>query len=260
MAEQAFNISYNSGITIPDRGELASLCIFYDQLTIPYIPDYAAGIMLQFRRRWQSSDPFVYTSMWRRFKFLSKEHAETDSERYIEQWDSDNALLYQEGVLTRAARPTNDAIYKYISEAYEQSNRLNEIFGNINTDLLSTYFLWDKTEKLPVNEEWGGRQEFLFVWLSHAAHLLRTDLSGHGLFFPTRSRRREFAKALIAETVIRFVLPKVAALHPDQILAVRESVSATREGFALHLQQLTSNIENAIINQSYAGISVYKNG
>jgi hypothetical protein len=44
-----------------------------------------------------------------------------------------------------------------------------------------------------------------------------------------------------------YLLPKLSALRPDDILELRSKVSDTREGFAFHLQKLTKGISEQLV-------------
>jgi hypothetical protein len=50
----------------------------------------------------------------------------------------------------------------------------------------------------------------------------------------------------MAHVAFRFVLPRVGELNPEQILEVRNLVKDTREGFSMHLQSLSADVEKQV--------------
>jgi hypothetical protein len=66
------------------------------------------------------------------------------------------------------------------------------------------------------------------------------------LFEIETADQRELFKALLAEQLFSYLIPAIQELEPDQILEVRRKVSDTREGFSLHLQKLSAEIEKRV--------------
>lgn len=90
-------------------------------------------------------------------------------------------------------------------------------------------------------------------------HLLRDDIKVPILFTSQNSvYNRECLKSLMALSAFKFLLPQINNLHPDQILEVRNAVADTREGFSMHLQTLSKEVENRIEEgDSLADVSRY---
>ena len=73
-----------------------------------------------------------------------------------------------------------------------------------------------------------------------ARHLLRKDTPGEQIFAVGGKRSaREVLLALEAQCTFQYLVPKLATLHATQILEVREKVKDTREGFTMHLRELS---------------------
>jgi hypothetical protein len=78
-----------------------------------------------------------------------------------------------------------------------------------------------------------------------AAHLTRTDIDIPQIFTTLKGQPigREILVALEAKATFTYLLPKINVFHPTQILQLREKVADTREGFTMHLQQLSKGLE-----------------
>ena len=69
---------------------------------------------------------------------------------------------------------------------------------------------------------------------------------------------RESLKLALAESTFSFLLPATNALEPDDILALREKVKDNREGFSMHLQKLSANVEGRVnAGDSHEDIAKY---
>ena len=51
---------------------------------------------------------------------------------------------------------------------------------------------------------------------------------------------------LLAHNALKYLIPKIAELEPEQILELREHVANYREGFSMHLQSLSAGIEERL--------------
>ena len=78
-------------------------------------------------------------------------------------------------------------------------------------------------------------------------HLMRTDIKlPRILNYGKQSISREALKKLLAEKSFHYMIPALSKLHPEQVLEVRRKVSDLREGFSLHLQTLTADIDTQL--------------
>jgi hypothetical protein len=68
------------------------------------------------------------------------------------------------------------------------------------------------------------------------------------VFLPSASRRpREILKLFQAQAIFRLLLPRIAGdLPAEELLRIRAKVSDTREGFAMHLQSLSADVQKAL--------------
>lgn len=90
-------------------------------------------------------------------------------------------------------------------------------------------------------------------------HWVRTDLNLPQIHsFEADARPREALKLALAESTFSFLLPATNALEPEDILAVREKVKDNREGFSMHLQKLSANVEGRVkAGDAHADIARY---
>ena len=87
----------------------------------------------------------------------------------------------------------------------------------------------------------------IFIQEDYLRHLMRSDTLMPGLFLAKADiARTTLAESLMAGAIFSFVVPKLAALVPDQILEVRAKTASTREAFSLHVQALASDVEEAL--------------
>jgi hypothetical protein len=83
--------------------------------------------------------------------------------------------------------------------------------------------------------------------ISLLSHLLRKDVSLPRIFLVhSRPSSRNSLVALEAFHAFRYLLPKLSALHDDEILELRRKVKDTREGFAMHLQKLSKGLDGMV--------------
>ncbi len=77
-------------------------------------------------------------------------------------------------------------------------------------------------------------------------HLSRKDLPKDLPSVGVASASDQPTNTQLAGSVIEIVLPSLPDLHPEQILELRRKVADTREGFSLHLQTLTADLEKLV--------------
>jgi hypothetical protein len=93
----------------------------------------------------------------------------------------------------------------------------------------------------------GGETEYFYYRQDVVSHLLRRDITQPQIFVSkTAQPVREILKACQAESIFRYLLPRLALVQSDQILEVRRKVKDTREGFSMHLQKLSEGIESKL--------------
>ena len=108
-------------------------------------------------------------------------------------------------------------------------------------------------------KERGPSQWFDYSTWDLAWHWARKDVHLPQLHsLKSDSLPREALKLALAESTFSFLLPATNALEPDNILAVREEVMDNREGFSMHLQKLSANVEGRInAGDSHEDIAKY---
>jgi hypothetical protein len=213
VADASYEVIYDSDLIIRDRATLATLSIFYECVHLPWMPPELVQSWFRVRRRIGSDGE-------ERFEFAQIEAPEAGE--FQLDWDSEMDTLFKAEVLKRL--PPVKRSFEFKDE--------KELIAAL--DGLSANFSVDTTA---VRMFYGAR----------VLHHLRDDLSAPRLFqIHERTRDREVFKALLAQQVFSYVLPAIQALEPEKILKVREKVRDTREGFAMHLQKLSKEVENRI--------------
>jgi hypothetical protein len=102
-------------------------------------------------------------------------------------------------------------------------------------------------EPLPRPETGEGKSHiFLSFVVQVANHLSRTDIYLPRVFDAQAKPTRDALVALEAFTVFKYLLPRLNALSPDDILELRHRLRDTREGFAMHLQKLSKAMDSLV--------------
>ncbi|MFC1822657.1 hypothetical protein ACFL9T_08115 [Thermodesulfobacteriota bacterium] len=165
-------------------------------------------------------------------------------EHYVTSWEKFNQPLFQEGVFERLPPWSRQDEFELDENVVEEISDL----------------LIDTPSALCAEMGTGSSAtESIFIWQDHVIHLLRDDIKFPTLFTSQNSQyHRECLKSLMALSAFKFMLPQINNLHPDQILEVRNAVADTREGFSMHLQSLSREVENRIEDgDSLADVSRY---
>ncbi len=197
-------ISYSSDVIIRDPCEIASLCVFYDKVFLPYLPPDIADLLLRIRMPREQESPKTADL------FSIPGQAE-----YVQAWERRHEPLFQT-VLARLGAPKHN-------------------FELSDADLAATHAY------LSPNIRFGNQYSY---FAARVIHLLRDDHRCPQLYRASRvSANRELYKSIMAKEAFSIRLPALADLQPDEILQVREKVAATREGFAMHLQKLSREVE-----------------
>lgn len=195
-------LTYSSDLIIRDPGMLASLCVFFDNVYLPYLPSDRPGLFLRVTET--DSDP--------EFDFVEMASAGD----YHCQWDDAYAPLYTASVLQRLPELSHDV----------------EIDGEVLDSII---------RDLEPNVSGFSRRLY---FLTRVVHYLRRDqLAPQVIDFEQEAPTRAGYKWMMAQEAFAYIVPSLNELTPDQILEVRDEVSNTREGFAMHLQKLSRETE-----------------
>ncbi|HRH48884.1 MAG TPA: hypothetical protein PLP23_09030 [Panacibacter sp.] len=215
--EKKYEISYNSDDIIGDKTELSTLSIFYDKIILPYSD--AHGDLTEIRKNRKGLHEVISMDMTSKIDFNGQTILTYE---IIPKWEKENGLLFNEGVLERL--PKKDKL----DVRYDQN------VSDIAFLLLKTPSVFGFTED----------PNTFMVRTSVIEHLFRQDLNLPGIFTVRQGHsKREVYKAIEALHVFKYLLPQVSALNPEDILKIRERVKDTREGFAMHLQKLSADVE-----------------
>lgn len=206
-------VIYSSGVVIRDEDYLSTLTVLYSRV-------YLANL----------DNPILSS-----FVDNSEGPREPD-ERFVEKavhavigWEEKHNLLLSEGVLARLdASPMS----------VEQSVR-EEDFEHVFATLLH-----QKTHE--IKKDAGAATDWAYL-ISLLFHLVRKDVSLPRIFLVQSTRlSRESLVALEAFHAFRYLLPKLGALHDEQILELRRRLKDIREGFTMHLQKLSKGLDGMV--------------
>jgi hypothetical protein len=272
---EPFKVVYNTDLIIRDKSDAATLCVFYDQVVLPY----TTGKMIN------------ATS-------VSSETTKSrplDYAREIKDWELTYGTLFDAGVLKRlppthfhksdyervnfydrSKLPHDCAIHSAIPP--ERWGELQEGDKILSTEVQRIQFFRDSDHQsgsgshffrdivhmvverkvtrfvaegdvlksvlsTPVYKQFesGGTP---YVSDDLLIHLLRTDIDMPQIFItPEGHPGIDILATLEAKATFSYLLPKLRLYHPTQILELRERVADTREGFTLHLWELSTGLE-----------------
>jgi hypothetical protein len=225
---------YGADLLIHDRSLLASLCVFYEHIRLPYAqvldPTTASGANL-------AGLPMRVVAQHIR----ATVHPDVDG-RYAkcDRLEGESLNVLKTYVVLRHFEETTACLFE--SGALSRLHTRGGLLDLTQLDALRpTFQTWRNTTPLNQDDAAPG-MAIPVAALDLMIHLTRCDLIHPGIFVYPRSRVPiETAKAfLAARTIGGYLLPKLRSLMPEQILSLRERVADTREGFSLYLQQLTS--------------------
>ena len=155
-----YSIVYNSNLTMESPSELATLCIFYDQVFLPCGERGGIFNAINLPKKKQES---------LNLSLLEDSYKDRSSEDDIPNWDSKHQLLFEQGVIQRLPKPEINAI------AWDEApaEALNLVI---------------KTGFIFVNKQDNG----VYVKEALMNHLRRTDIQLPGIFVTNSksSRRR----------------------------------------------------------------------
>jgi len=141
------------------------------------------------------------------------------SVEYWHRWDGLHASLFAAGVLQRLpAAPRDIAV-----DDKALQNVTSALYPNVNGFSRRMYFL------------------------ARVIHHLRSDHEAPLLIDTTCSKpTRNGYKWLLAQEVFSYLVPALGVLPAEELLEIRCRVADTREGFAMHLQKLSGDLEARI--------------
>jgi hypothetical protein len=208
---------YDSGLIIRDGATLATLCIFYDEVRLPWMPPEAVQSFIRVSKT-IGTDGKAH---------IGVDQVEWQGLGQFElDWDRKHALLFDAGVLKRLPPITRTFRADNLADVSAFLDGLNPNFSFA-------------TETRSIRGFFTAR----------VLHHLRGDIEAPRLFQIETSNQREIFKTLLARELFRYLLPAIQSLEPEQILQVREKVVDTREGFSMHLQKLSAEIEKRVQGQ-----------
>lgn len=227
------SIVYNSGVAIWDGDFLSTLCVFYDEVFLPAFS--YTNEMIAFETPLNSDDPIKLRNVTLDLEYKHEGEMYTARE-LVEKWEKYTEILFKESVMKRLP-PTKNIIN--VEKHFDIS--LYNNFRSILLDIHENIYLREKNKR-------GGRNDIGAWWKDHLLHLLRNDIDLPSFFItPKKDVNREEMKTLIANCAFKYFLPSLTTLHPEQIMEIRREVKSNREGFSMHLQSLTHDIETRIL-------------
>jgi hypothetical protein len=231
-AKSKSTVVYNSGLNIWEPSDLSTLTIFYDQVLVPWSTRQSCGEMVEFvRKKGKPEDYRLGAFEVENLSFTDGEGQSHKAHDVALEWEHRHRLLFRESVLMRVSPPATAQTTVHDWFESPSLSRLADMLLDVPYTFHST----------------TGELERIWVWQDHLKHLLRTDVSERGVFLcrPNSSQRERY-KSLMAHAAFRFVLPRIGELNPEQILEVRDLVRDTREGFSMHLQSLSADVEKQV--------------
>lgn len=232
------SVVYNSGVNIWDRDFLSTLCVFYDEVYLPALVD--TDEVIQFKDTSKSGDSLKMNGLMVKL-YIQHEGKKYSAGELIKKWEDENTLLFNEGVIKRLPASKN------INEGKLFDNSIYEELQDLLLDIPYKFHL-----KVGTSNEIG-------LWKDHIYHLLRNDISIPSIFLTKQQHSsREGMKTLIANCTFKYFLPSLNALHPEQLMEIRRETESNREGFSMHLQTLSLDVETRILEgDSFENIKRY---
>ncbi|CAG5012987.1 hypothetical protein DYBT9275_05307 [Dyadobacter sp. CECT 9275] len=221
--DKKFIVTYNSDTIISDPAELATLCVFYDQVLLPWENPFNPSGFVKLLK--SENGNYVFESDDSKVNFITfeKDGKVCNTLDYPAIWWEENTILFKESVLDQVPVPNSFTLDNNIE------------LTDIARALLQSPHLMRTHSP---NEFYVHRQLLL--------HLMRQDLDGPGIMSLNRDQNRATYTFYEAKSVFKYLIPKVNRLKPEEIMELRHRVKDTREGFSMHLQKLSLAVENAL--------------
>lgn len=236
MVKKPNQVIYSSDLIIRDNAELATLCVFFDKVFLPYTTQVSsrrfAGARVLDAELPRGLDP------------------EFDR-RYVDDvdyWWGRNKLLFEEQVIERLPAwqetPATQLLGRLkqtekIDALTKASVRVARIQMTIGNEPMG--------QETPQENLKKGIMQEILIKQDLLLHFLRDDLKLPQLLISDAiTSRREYLKALEAKAAITYVFPTLSSLMPEEMLEIRSKVSDNREGFSMYLQELSKDIEDRL--------------
>lgn len=236
MILNPLTVVYNSGLQIDDPFFLSTLAIFYDRIILPAETSRDSnGIILH---------SGYHGHEWRIFDFTWTQAPSKDAfDEPLKLWEQRNKPLFEHGVISRLASPDRllmelgkdnlIRLMEYINKIWNRPERHTDPYYQSFSRFLGT-----DANNVPDNR---------LVYMDMYFHRLRQDVTLPSIFaVPNKEIQREQYKSLMAQSTLKYLLPKFSELEPEQILEMREVVADHREGFSMHLQSLSAGVEDRV--------------
>lgn len=272
-------VVYNTDLTIKDPAEVASLCIFYDQVQLPYTSTESSLHLMRVDKNGReievdaeaSNDIANWNEKYRelftggalrrlsegpKLEFQVKEDNEdfetirlwegADSLQSIQQGD----IVVERGLGRFCIRSYESGcgvvreheMRTYIDVRRKKPNRPKRAIEFKSEDL--------KTLKNVRHYNRGSKNKG-YVRTDLVRHILRGDITLPQIFASRDWRsQRELLVALEAQATFEYLIPRISVTSPDQILSLRDVVKDTRAGFAEHLLSLSEGVEQRLKEKS----------
>jgi hypothetical protein len=225
-----YEVAYNTDLVVADPGELSTLAIFYDQLVLPSTTPESSRSFVEFERH--SGGVKITAFEVRPSSYITAARVKRLVDNEVAKWDARYEPLFHENVLRRL--PAGSML----------DGDLAFLRPGVNFDALLESVL--RCRRVLRYRNGLGREQFS-IRQDQLLHLMRSDISMPSIFNCSPERPpREVLKALLAHETFHVLLPAINALHPEQMLEVRGKIADTREGFSMHLQTLSKEVEARI--------------
>lgn len=231
-------VIYNSDLIIRNASELATLCVFYEKVYVPYTSEDTSRKFAGARFRNVEMPRGVH-------EFLDKQIIED-----VPYWRSVYKSLFDEKLIEMLPAPPwgdNPPIDLLLNLSLSDKIELLTKAETLRWISMSNkpFGPEEAQEDLSNREHWVIKEYLIKQDL--ALHFLREDLALPQLFINSRGApSRDFLVGVEAKATFAYLVPAIGYLTADQILEVRRKVKDLREGFAMHLQKLSRGVEDRL--------------
>ena len=223
-----YEIVYNSDLIIDEKSVLATLAVFYDRINLPGCTEQSRSEYVHLKRASRKTDSLEVVVVATTLKYDHPREGRIMSGEDVTRWEEQTAPLWDENVLVRLKPPSS-------------SFSGFDFLGLENPELFS---LLIRSPHVLTSTE--GREDF-FIRQDLLQHFLRADIELPSIFLTRNTKdTRRIMMSLQAQHVFAYLVPALSGLEPEEILAVRDKVKDNREGFLMHLQKLSKEVEARI--------------
>lgn len=234
-----YEVVYNSDLIIVDRDVLSTMCVFYDKVYLPNTKEDSRGLFIELSVNNKRLPTGVAACSIEGLSFKDETGRMLTGSAEILQWEESVKVLFDESVLQRLGPPKDGPLRVEQIENVPLA-ALSLAISSARTPLRAFVY-----EGKPVKAD-----RCIYLRQDHALHFARPDVDLPGVYVAWKGTSREIMKAVQAEAIFTYLLPALSQLYPEEILAVREKVKDTREGFSMHLQKLSKAIERQLKNEA----------